>query len=70
MSRRVVVRGPFVSSAAVARDPSGKRPGLRTDALRNRERLVAAAREMFTERGLDVPMADIAERARVGVGTL
>lgn len=31
---------------------------------------MAAARQMFTERGLDVPMADIAERAGVGVGTL
>jgi hypothetical protein len=29
---------------------------LRTDAARNRERIVAAARQMFTERGLDVPV--------------
>ncbi|PZF82528.1 TetR/AcrR family transcriptional regulator [Jiangella anatolica] len=43
---------------------------LRTDAARNRERVLAAAREVFAERGLDVPMAEIADRAGVGVGTL
>jgi AcrR family transcriptional regulator len=60
----------LVSWGVVARDPSEKGSGLRTDAVRNRERVVAAARRMFIERGLDVPMADIAERAGVGVGTL
>jgi AcrR family transcriptional regulator len=43
---------------------------LRTDAARNRERIVAAARRTFAEQGIDVPMAKIAERAGVGVGTL
>jgi len=42
---------------------------LRRDASRNRDRLLQAARELFAERGLDVPMDDIAERAGVGVGT-
>ena len=40
------------------------------DAERNRERLLVAAREVFAERGLDVPMEDIARRAGVGVATL
>jgi AcrR family transcriptional regulator len=31
-------------------------PALRADAERNRQRLIAAARDMFAERGLDVPM--------------
>jgi AcrR family transcriptional regulator len=44
--------------------------GLRVDAERNRQRIVAAAREVFAELGLDVPMEDIAKRAGVGVGTL
>ena len=44
--------------------------GLRADAERNRERVLAAAREVFAERGLDVPMEDIARRAGVGVATL
>jgi AcrR family transcriptional regulator len=43
---------------------------VRADAARNREKLVAAARELFRERGYDVPLDDIAKRAGVGAGTL
>ncbi|WP_405877522.1 MULTISPECIES: TetR/AcrR family transcriptional regulator [unclassified Streptomyces] len=42
----------------------------RADALRNRERIVAAAREMFTEYGADVPLDEIARRAGVGNATV
>jgi AcrR family transcriptional regulator len=42
---------------------------LRRDAERNRARLLDAARALFAERGLDVSMDQIAERAGVGVGT-
>ncbi|MFF5498121.1 TetR/AcrR family transcriptional regulator [Streptomyces aquilus] len=42
----------------------------RADALRNRERIVTAAREMFTEFGPDVPLDEIARRAGVGNATL
>ena len=42
---------------------------LRRDAERNRERLLDAARELLTERGLDVTMDEVAQRAGVGVGT-
>lgn len=42
---------------------------LRRDAERNRERLMAAAAELFAERGLDVTLDEVAERAGVGVGT-
>ncbi len=44
--------------------------GLRADARRNRDRIVEVARELFADRGLDVPMAAIARHARVGVATL
>jgi AcrR family transcriptional regulator len=44
-------------------------PKLRRDAQRNRDKLVAAAREVFTERGIDVSLDDIARRAGVGVAT-
>ncbi|WP_283133115.1 TetR/AcrR family transcriptional regulator [Rhizohabitans arisaemae] len=44
--------------------------GLRADALHNRNRIVEAARELFAERGLDVPTALIARRAGVAVATL
>src|SRR5437764_14912993 len=43
---------------------------LRADAERNRRRLLDAAHELFRERGLDVGVAEIAQRAGVGRGTL
>jgi AcrR family transcriptional regulator len=43
---------------------------LRADAQRNRERIVDAARVIFQERGLDVPLEEIADRAGVGIATL
>src|ERR1700761_810536 len=43
---------------------------LRADAARNRERIVAAAMEVFAERGLDASTAEIAARAGVGEATL
>jgi AcrR family transcriptional regulator len=46
-------------------------PGtLRADARANRDQVLAAARELFATRGVDVSMKDIADRAGVGVGTL
>lgn len=44
-------------------------PKLRKDAARNRERLLAAGRELLAERGLAVSLNDIAHHAGVGVGT-
>jgi len=43
---------------------------LRSDAERNRGRIVDAARVAFAERGLDVPLEEVAEQAGVGIGTL
>ncbi|MGN6425721.1 MAG: TetR/AcrR family transcriptional regulator [Leifsonia sp.] len=43
---------------------------LRVDARENRDRILAAAAELFAERGLDVGMRDIARRAGVGPATL
>jgi AcrR family transcriptional regulator len=42
----------------------------RADARRNRERILAAAREAFAEAGRDVQMPAVARAAGVGVGTL
>jgi AcrR family transcriptional regulator len=47
-----------------------KPPVLRADARRNRERVLAAAREQFAEHGLEVQMEQIARGAGVGVGTV
>jgi AcrR family transcriptional regulator len=44
--------------------------GLRSDALRNQERILAAARDVFGESGADGAMEEIAARAGVGVGTV
>lgn len=43
---------------------------LRSDAERNRKRLLEAAGTLFRERGLDVSVAEIAQAAGVGRGTL
>lgn len=43
---------------------------LRSDARRNRERILEAARAAFAEEGTDAGMSAIADRAGVGVGTL
>ncbi|NYI79559.1 TetR family transcriptional regulator [Nocardioides panzhihuensis] len=43
---------------------------MRADARRNRDRVLAAARAVFAERGIDAPMATVARRAGVGVATL
>ena len=48
---------------------SSTRP-LRADAERNRARILAAAAEVFADRGLDVSLDDIAAHAGVGVGTV
>ena len=42
----------------------------RADARRNHDKLVAAARAVFTEDGTSAPLEDVAERAGVGIGTL
>jgi AcrR family transcriptional regulator len=43
---------------------------LRADARRNREKVLAAARAVFAEQGVDAGMDAVARRADVGVGTV
>jgi AcrR family transcriptional regulator len=43
---------------------------MRADARRNHDAIVAAAYELFAEKGTEAQMDDIARHARVGVGTL
>lgn len=52
---------------AVAAHPE---EALRSDAKRNRDRIVKAARLALAEQGLDVGVDEIARRAGVGMGTL
>jgi AcrR family transcriptional regulator len=42
----------------------------RTDALRNRERILEVAKEAFTRQGASASLEEIAKRAGVGTGTL
>ncbi|MGW7349719.1 TetR/AcrR family transcriptional regulator [Streptomyces sp. Z26] len=55
-------------TAAAVDGTTGTR--LRADALRNRERIVDAAREAFVQYGPDVPLDEIARDAGVGNATL
>ena len=52
--------------------PASTRCGrpLRRDAERNRQRILQAAAEVFTQRGLDATLDDVARQAGVGVGTV
>ena len=49
---------------------SGQARPLRTDAERNRSRIIDAATAAFARRGLDVPLEEVADEAGVGIGTL
>src|SRR5436305_4877566 len=43
---------------------------LRADARRNRDAVLAAAKRLFADQGLDAQMPDVARAASVGVGTV
>jgi AcrR family transcriptional regulator len=52
-----------------AAEGQDRRP-LRRDAERNRERILRAAGQVFSARGLDASLDDVARQAGVGVGTV
>src|SRR5260370_29806416 len=79
MKRRMCLH--FFGRVDVAQSPedhAGREPEacagpvrpLRRDAARNRQRVLKAASEVFTERGLEVPLDEVARHAGVGVGTV
>jgi AcrR family transcriptional regulator len=47
-----------------------KPPTLRADARRNHAAVIAAARKLFADQGLEAQMPDVAKAAKVGVGTV
>src|SRR5215469_9228473 len=49
---------------------SDEPPRLRADATRNRDAILAAAREVFAQRGIEASLEEIAARAGVGIATL
>ena len=52
---------------ATAEPPGG---AMRTDARRNYDQLLSAARATFSEQGTDASLREVARRAGVGIGTL
>lgn len=58
--------------ATVATPTSEQAPerALRADARRNRQAVIASARKLFADNGLDAQMPDVAKAAKVGVGTV
>ena len=55
---------PVISGGIPAARP------LRADARRNRERILKAARAVFSDHGIEAQIDDVAKRAKVGVGTV
>jgi AcrR family transcriptional regulator len=51
-------------------DPQPPVRPLRRDAQRNRDAIIAAARQVFCDHGLEAPLEEIARRAEVGIATL
>jgi AcrR family transcriptional regulator len=64
--------GPVTTGPVTTEPAAGSQPErlLRRDAERNRQRILAAAAEVFTERGLEASLDDVARQAGVGVGTV
>src|SRR5215468_4658859 len=58
----------FFTMPSQRRQPSRRKP--RSDALRNRDRLLEVAKEAFARSGADTSLDDIAKQAGVGAGTL
>jgi AcrR family transcriptional regulator len=58
-------KSPVSTSGLVAVEKA-----LRADARRNRQAVIAAAKKLFADQGLDAQMPDVAKEANVGVGTV
>jgi AcrR family transcriptional regulator len=69
--RRNSLRSGYANDMTVNGDQRShdERP-LRRDAERNRQRILAAAADVFRERGLDATLDEVARAAGVGVGTV
>ena len=71
MRLRVAYHEQMTSRPLTSPDDSPTAPRrLRADAERNRDAILAAARDVFAEHGLEAPLEEIAARAGVGIATL
>ncbi|MFG2620463.1 TetR/AcrR family transcriptional regulator [Streptomyces sp. NPDC048507] len=66
----VDIAAPARAGAAARIVTPTRVPKPRADAVRNRERILVAAREMLVESGAEAPLDEIARRAGVGNATL
>jgi AcrR family transcriptional regulator len=64
------VPGPSPDDPATAPVPAERCEWSRLDPQAKRERLLAAATEVFGRRGLDAPMSEVAEAAGAGVASI
>ena len=69
-TRPAEVSGSGSSGAGPSRSAGTGSTRLRSDARENRDLLITAARELFTIRGIDVPLGAIARRAGLSPATL
>lgn len=65
-----MVREPRQSNTRPAPSSSQKGRARRRDAVVNRDKILASAAELMALHGHNVPLADIADKAGVGIGTL
>lgn len=59
-----------MTTTTTTETPSAAPRVLRADARRNHAAVIAAAKRLFAEQGLDAQMPDVAKAANVGVGTV
>jgi AcrR family transcriptional regulator len=67
---RIIYGGNLRLSNRVSQTEIQPQRPQRADARVNHDRLVAAARALFTDKGTSAPLEEVAERAGVGIGTL
>jgi AcrR family transcriptional regulator len=65
-----VYKGQNAETGAMTDQPAMKKRKPRTDALRNRERVLAAAKVVFSQGGPEASLEAVARQAGVGIGTL
>jgi AcrR family transcriptional regulator len=59
-----------MEEASVYKVPAGRNRKPRTDAVRNRERVLEAAKKVFSQGGSEASLEAVAKHAGVGIGTL
>ena len=67
---RIIYGGYLRLSTPISQTESSPQRPQRADARINHDKLVAAARTLFAERGTHAPLEEVADRAGVGIGTL